>query len=179
VRSRIPERARQVSPGRFDGDAQALGLRFASELLEGPPGLSARGGESVVQLPERPGRGGRSQHLALCAARQLAGSDDVFLLAVGTDGTDGPTADAGALVDGGTVARVRAAGLDPYECLARADSAAALAAAGDLIHTGPTGTNVGDLVLSLKLSVGEAQGWLDDLGSAADLAAGLAPCACS
>lgn len=167
VRRRIPERAQHVSAERFAGDAAVLGVRFASELLEGPPGLGARGGESVVHLPERPGRGGRSQHLALCAAQHLAGSRDAFLLAVGTDGTDGPTSDAGALVDGATVTRVQAAGLDAHESLARADSAAALAAAGDLVHTGPTGTNVGDLVLTLKLSESEAQSWLAD------------PCACS
>jgi glycerate 2-kinase len=179
VRQRTPEHARHAPLGRFDGDAAALGLRFASELLLAPPGLTARGGESVVQLPAQPGRGGRSQHLALCAAQHLAGSRDVFLLAVGTDGTDGPTSDAGALVDGETALRVRAAGLDPQECLARADSAAALAAAGDLVHTGPTGTNVGDLVLTLKLSEGDARDWLDELDDAADLTTGPVPCACS
>jgi len=74
-----------------------------------------------------------------------------LLLAAGTDGSDGVTEDAGALVDADTCARITLAELDPDDCLARADSATALAASGDLLHTGPTGTNVGDLVIGLKL----------------------------
>ena len=168
VRRRDPGTCTARAGGRFDDDAAVLGVRFASRAeLAGPPGLGARGGESIVHLPARPGRGGRSQHLALVPRSMLAGSRDALLLAVGTDGSDGPTSDAGALVDGATVTRVQAAGLDAHESLARADSAAALAAAGDLVHTGPTGTNVGDLVLTLKLSESEAQSWLAD------------PCACS
>jgi hydroxypyruvate reductase len=114
----------------------------------------------VLALPPRPGRGGRNQHLALAAARLLAGGDDLFLLAAGTDGTDGPTDDAGALVDGETCARVSCAGLDVDDCLRRADSGSALDAAGDLVHTGPTGTNVGDVVLGLRLGAAEARAWL-------------------
>ncbi|MGH8260523.1 MAG: glycerate kinase type-2 family protein, partial [Steroidobacteraceae bacterium] len=136
---------------RYDGDAQRLAVRVAHEVALGDAALGIWGGESVIELPPQPGRGGRNQHLALAAARLIAGRDDLFLLAAGTDGTDGPTADAGALVDGETCARVAAAGLDVDECLRRADSGTALAAAGDLVHTGPTGTNVGDLILGLKL----------------------------
>jgi len=66
-------------------------------------------------------------------------------LSAGTDGRDGPTEAAGALVDGGTCARIAAAGLDPADHLARNDSNPALAAAGDLLVTGGTGTNVADL----------------------------------
>jgi hydroxypyruvate reductase len=108
------------------------------------------GGESVVRLPPNPGQGGRNQHLALAAARGIAGRRDLFLLAAGTDGTDGVSLDAGALVDGETCARIALAELDVEKCLNRADSGTALASAGDLIHTGPTGTNVGDLVIGLK-----------------------------
>jgi hydroxypyruvate reductase len=104
-------------------------------------------------LPRRTGRGGRNQHLALAAARLLVVHDDLTLLAAGTDGTDGPTSDAGAIVDSTTVERGTLAGLDADDCLARADSGRFLEAAGDLLHTGPTGTNVGDLVLGLKGSV--------------------------
>ena len=110
------------------------------------------GGESTVQLPAKPGRGGRNQHLALAAARLIAGHADLLLLAAGTDGTDGVTEDAGALVDAETCARLTLAELDADACLRRADSGTALAASGDLVHTGPTGTNVGDLVIGLKLS---------------------------
>jgi len=108
------------------------------------------GGESVVRLPPRPGHGGRNQHLALAAARIIAGRRDLFLLAAGTDGTDGASDDAGALVDGESCARIALAEIDVEESLRSADSGTALAAAGDLIHTGPTGTNVGDLVIGLK-----------------------------
>jgi glycerate 2-kinase len=81
----------------------------------------------------------------------------MLLLAAGTDGTDGATDDAGALVDSETCARVTLAELDADDCLRRADSGTALAASGDLIHTGPTGTNVGDLVIGLKLSEAAAR----------------------
>lgn len=134
----------------FQGDARQLGEQFAHTLIQGAPGLYVWGGESTVCLPEQPGRGGRNQHLALAAARVLAGRKDVWLLAAGTDGSDGPTDDAGALVDGGTVARGTEAGLDAAIALSRADSGAFLEASGDLLQTGPTGTNVMDLVLGLK-----------------------------
>jgi glycerate 2-kinase len=115
---------------------------------------------SVVTLPENPGRGGRNQHLALAAARIIAGHDNLMLLVAGTDGTDGVTSDAGGLVDGETCSRVALGTLDVQKCLDTADSGAALAAAGDLIHTGPTGTNVGDLVIGLKLGKEAAAAFL-------------------
>lgn len=105
------------------------------------------GGETTVSLPARPGPGGRNQHLALAAAMGLAGRDSGALLALATDGRDGPGMAAGALVDSGTVERGRAAGLDPLRALASASSGEFLAASGDLLTTGPTGTNVGDLVI--------------------------------
>ena len=103
-----------------------------------------------MRLPDRPGRGGRNQHLALAAAGVLAGQSGVCLLAIGTDGSDGPTEDAGALVDGGTLRRGELSGLDAAEKLRRADSGAFLEASGELISTGPTGTNVRDLVIAWK-----------------------------
>ena len=101
-----------------------------------------------MTLPETPGRGGRCQQLALAAAAELAGLPGRVLLAAGTDGGDGPGLAAGALVDGGTVARGQARGLDPLDCLRRADAGAFLEASGDLIHTGASGTNVMDLLLA-------------------------------
>ena len=136
----------------FEGAAERLAVRFAHELHMSSHQVCVWGGESVVTLPENPGRGGRNQHLALSAARIIAGHDDLMLLVAGTDGTDGVTDDAGALVDGETCSRIALAEIDIHQCLKTADSATALAAAGDLIHTGPTGTNVGDLVIGLKLS---------------------------
>jgi glycerate 2-kinase len=119
-----------------------------------------------VVLPEDPGRGGRNQHLALAAARLIAGHAELMLLAAATDGSDGVTEDAGALIDADTCARVALAELDADECLRRADAARALAASGDLVHTGPTGTNVGDLVVGLKMSAAAAAGLTDLRGGA-------------
>ncbi|MEP7244997.1 MAG: DUF4147 domain-containing protein [Gammaproteobacteria bacterium] len=145
----------------FDGLADRLAVRFAHELHMNTHQVRVWGGESVVNLPENPGRGGRNQHLALVAARIIAGHDNLLLLVAGTDGTDGVTDDAGALVDGETCSRIALAELDVQKSLQTADSGTALAAAGDLIHTGPTGTNVGDLVIGLKLSRDAA----DELGA--------------
>ena len=102
----------------------------------------------------RPGCGGRNQHLALSAAIALAGRDDALLLAAATDGVDGVTRDAGGLVDGGSCERGAIEGLDARDCLLRADSGRFLAATGDLVCTGPTLTNVGDLVLGLRATGG-------------------------
>lgn len=136
---------------RFAGEATRLAARFAHELLIGDTQVRVWGGESTVHLPPRPGHGGRNQHLALAACKLLADYPELSLLAVGTDGTDGPTEAAGGLVDADTCARLAMAGLDPDECLSRADSGTALAAADALVRTGPTGTNVADLVIGLKL----------------------------
>jgi glycerate 2-kinase len=142
---------------RFDDSAPRLAARFAHELSLTPAQLCVWGGESTIVLPEYPGRGGRNQHLALAAARLIAGHAELMLLAVGTDGSDGVTDDAGALVDAETCSRITLAQLDADACLRRADSAVALAASGDLVHTGPTGTNVGDLAIGLKLSANAAR----------------------
>lgn len=138
-------------PRRFAGDAVRLAARFTHELALGNEQVRVWGGESTVALPTAPGRGGRNQHLALAAAKLIAGYPQLVLLAAGSDGTDGPTDDAGGLVDAETCGRIVLAGLDPDECLRRADSGTALAAAGALVTTGPTGTNVADVVIGLKL----------------------------
>lgn len=131
-------------------DAVECGRALGRTLLEGEPGVYVWGGETTVKLPENPGRGGRNQHLALAAAEVLSGHDDAWLLAAGTDGNDGVTDDAGALVDGGSLARGEAGGYDASDCLRRADAGAFLEASGDLIYTGPTGTNVMDLMIGYK-----------------------------
>lgn len=132
------------------GDAAEAGRLLARNLLQGPRGVYLAGGETTVTLPAGAGRGGRNQHLALAAACELAGRDDVALMSLATDGVDGNSTDAGALVDGGSIDRIRDAGLKPLQCLEMADSNKALAAAGDIIHTGPTGTNVMDIVIGWK-----------------------------
>lgn len=141
-----------VHPEFVQGDAVAAGARLARELLASMPGtVQVWGGETTVRLPLRAGRGGRNQSLALAAARALQGQERVWFLAAGTDGTDGPTADAGALVDGQTVTRGEVEGLLVDEALRTANAGEFLEASGDLIQTGPTGTNVMDLMLGLRL----------------------------
>jgi len=135
---------------RLAGDAEAAARRICHELAIGTADLFVCGGETTVRLPERPGRGGRCQHLAAAAARAIAGHADYVLLAAGTDGRDGESEDAGAIVDGATSLRASDAGLDLADALESADTGPLLEATGDLLHTGPTGTNVGDIVLALR-----------------------------
>lgn len=140
-----------IEPEFVAGDAVEAGTRLARKLLESGAGVvHLWGGETTVQLPPQPGRGGRNQSLVLSAARVLRDRKDAWFLAAGTDGSDGPTEDAGALVDGTTVARGQAHGFDADTALAKADAGTFLEASGDLIHTGPTGTNVMDLMLGIR-----------------------------
>ena len=106
------------------------------------------GGETTITI-RGDGLGGRNQEFTLAAALALAGLDSVVILSGGTDGTDGPTPAAGALADGYTVARARALGLAPETCLHRNDSYHFFHALGDLLITGPTGTNVMDMHILL------------------------------
>jgi len=140
--------------GYFQGPVEGLAKVFADALLQGEEGIYLWGGESSVRLPDNPGRGGRNQHLALAAASLLAGQEHILLLLAGTDGTDGPTEETGALVDGGTVRRGEEEGLSVKEALAHADSGRFLEASGDLVETGPTGTNVMDLVIGWRWDEG-------------------------
>ena len=137
---------------RFAGDAAQVAAEFVEALRNTTADGVVWGGESTVTLPPHPGRGGRNQHLALSAAKLLRPNEPLTLLAAGTDGTDGPTDDAGALVDCGTVERAEIAGADVERALRDFDSGTALEAAGDLVHTGPTGTNVGDILIGIRTS---------------------------
>jgi len=116
--------------------------------LPGPTALIA-GGETTVTVQGR-GRGGRCQEFALAAALALEAGESLVVLAAGTDGTDGPTNAAGGLIDAGTVARSRAAGLDPARALADNDAHPLLTATGETVVTGPTNTNLLDLYLILR-----------------------------
>jgi glycerate-2-kinase len=113
-----------------------------------PPACLIAGGETTVTVTG-PGKGGRCQELALAMAldvEQLAG---VVFLAAGTDGVDGPTNAAGAIADSRSMERARASGLDPIDFLTSNDSYSFFQSLGDLIITGPTGTNVMDIHLLL------------------------------
>src|SRR5690606_5255059 len=141
--------ATEAWPGALRGEAREVGRRLAAlarALRPRRPTVLLAGGETTVTV-RGDGRGGRNQELALAAALVLDGARGVTLLAAGTDGSDGPTDAAGACVDGGTVARGAARGLDAAAALARHDSHSYFAAEGGLVRTGPTGTNVMDLVL--------------------------------
>jgi hydroxypyruvate reductase len=122
----------------------------------GPPACLVLGGETTVTVRGQ-GRGGRNQELALAAALALEGVEGVSVMALATDGSDGPTDSSGAVVDGGTAAAIRARGIDPGLALRENDAYPALAAAGAHLLTGPTGTNVNDLLVVL---VGTATGSL-------------------
>ncbi|HWR88262.1 MAG TPA: DUF4147 domain-containing protein, partial [Acidiferrobacterales bacterium] len=139
-----------LHPEFIEGDALVAGARLAQMLLAAPVReVQVWGGETTIKLPSQPGRGGRNQSLALAAALALRGQEKIWFLSAGTDGTDGPTPDAGALVDDGTIARGEAEGIPAHQALAAADAGNFLEASGDLIQTGPTGTNVMDLMLGL------------------------------
>ena len=140
----------------LEGEAREVGRVMAAIARElrrhgrplRPPALIVLAGETTVTV-RGGGKGGRNQELALSAALGIEGLKEVVIASVGTDGRDGPTDAAGGIVDGGTAARIRAAGLDPLKLLSDNDSYRALSASGDLLITGPTSTNVADLLLVL------------------------------
>ena len=127
--------------------ALAKGIRRYCDPLT-PPACLVWGGETTVTV-RGTGSGGRNQELALAAAQALSGWEDLALMALATDGTDGPTNAAGAVIDGSTIQRALALGLDPQTALAQNDTYPLLAATGDLLQLGPTGTNVNDLLVIL------------------------------
>jgi hydroxypyruvate reductase len=139
-------------PRALSGEASAAAeklVALAHACAAREPLCLVAGGETVVTVRGK-GVGGRSQELALAAALAIEGRSDIALLAAGSDGADGPTDAAGAFVDGESVARGRAAGVAAAACLADNDSHGFFDREGGLLRTGPTGTNVADLVLVLR-----------------------------
>ena len=134
----------------IEGDVNDLSNYFHNYLLNCPNGLHIWGGESSVQLPISPGRGGRNQQLSLLMAEKIQNVDNVIFLSAGTDGTDGPTNDAGGIVDGKTINLGEKLNLNYQKYLTNADSGSYLNKVEALITTGPTGTNVMDLILAIK-----------------------------
>jgi hydroxypyruvate reductase len=133
--------------GDVDTAAQTIITALDNQLPVSAPTAIVWGGETTVQL-QGDGRGGRNQEMALLVAQHLNDcnpTQGIHFLSGGTDGRDGPTDAAGAIVDAGTWARITDAGLDPAALLANNDSYAALQASGDLLITGATGTNVADI----------------------------------
>ncbi len=126
------------------GDVQDLAHSVGEMLRHAPPGVHILGGEPTVVLPPDPGQGGRNQALALALAKEISGMIGLAVLVGGTDGTDGPTDAAGGLISGATWRE------DGTRALKRADSGRFLEAHDALFVTGPTGTNVMDLLVALK-----------------------------
>ena len=119
---------------------------LAQRLKTGPKGIYIWGGEPTVKLPENPGKGGRNQALGLLLAKEINDLENICLLVAGTDGTDGPTNAAGAIIDGQTFQNpdigdiaIKEANAGPY-----------LKSNDALFTSGPTGTNVMDLIVALK-----------------------------
>jgi hydroxypyruvate reductase len=137
----------------LQGDTEAaarLHAAVASSVAGAAPLCLISGGETTVRLGARHGKGGRNQHFVLATALALASNPELgsrrwALLSCGTDGTDGPTPAAGAIADHNTLPRAGQAGMDAARFLRRRDSYRFFQRIGDLILTGPTGTNVMDL----------------------------------
>ncbi len=147
-----------IATTTLEGEAREVGRALAAVLREMAvygrplprPACLIWGGETTVTLGTGPhGRGGRNQELALAAVEPLAGVPGALLVAFATDGTDGPTDAAGAVVDGDLLARAQALGLRAPDFLARHDAYRFFAPLGALLRPGPTRTNVNDLTLLL------------------------------
>ena len=149
MRAACPEA--QIINDRLEGNVANVAPQLAEifrALPQDEPAVLLFGGETTVTLSGN-GKGGRNQDLALRIALQDIPGDWVFLSG-GTDGRDGPTDAAGGLVDAGSLARMKAAGVNPEALLANNDAYAALDASGDLLMTGGTGTNVADVQIFIR-----------------------------
>lgn len=126
-------------------DVEILSSYIGKQLLDAVPGVYIFGGEPTVKLPENPGSGGRNQALALGIAEQIAGKDNILVLVAGTDGSDGPTDAAGGIVDGSTAKDLHAV----RDALKRADAGTYLREQDAIFITGPTNTNVMDIMIAI------------------------------
>ena len=140
----------------LQGEARDAARWLYRQVLESQSCLSSgrkkisliAGGETTVTVRGK-GLGGRNTEMALAFAVAIEGTSGITFLSAGTDGTDGPTDAAGAIVDGQTIAKARSLGLDPQSFLDDNDSYHFFEKAGGLVKTGPTGTNVMDLQIIL------------------------------
>lgn len=143
----------EIISSEISGEARDVGKQFAKQAIETHNSLSEKnngkiclisGGETTVTVRGN-GKGGRNMELALAFAIEIDGINGITLLSAGTDGTDGPTDAAGAIVDGQIVAKAKAIGLNPEEYLMNNDSYNFFKKIDDLLISGPTGTNVMDI----------------------------------
>ena len=130
-------------------EARSFGARLGRSAMEkGAMTAIVAGGETVVNVKGR-GKGGRNQETALAASLEIAGRKNVSVLCFSTDGIDGPTDAAGALADGITAKRGAQRGMRAVEYLGNNDSYSFFKELGNLVVTGPTGTNVNDINLAV------------------------------
>jgi len=136
----------------WQGEAREVGMKLAMKLRarKGRAFCLVAGGEATVTIRGN-GKGGRNQELALAAASELEGFPNVMFISLASDGEDGPTDAAGAVVTGETLERAKKLGLDPADHLSRNDAYHFFERLDDLIKTGPTGTNVNDLTFLFGL----------------------------
>jgi glycerate-2-kinase len=127
---------------------KAIEVQHLLREKEGKKICLVSGGETTVTVRGN-GKGGRNTELALAFALEVEGIQGITLLSAGTDGTDGPTDAAGAIVNGETIQKARSLSLDPVAYLKNNDSYNFFSKAGELLITGPTGTNVMDLQIIL------------------------------
>jgi glycerate 2-kinase len=145
-----------LNPRPVLGEARRAAAELAVEWVRGfantsRPWAHVSGGETTVTVAGT-GRGGRNQEFALAAALELEGQSGLAVMSLATDGVDGPTDAAGAIITPQTAGRIRACGMDPRQALQENDSYHALKAAGALLRTGPSGTNLNDLIVALAYS---------------------------
>lgn len=133
------------------GEARTMAAKICDSMQKRPieQGCLIFGGETTVTI-KGCGLGGRCQEMALAASKAVSNMSNVCFLAAGTDGTDGPTDAAGGLVDPGSLSRAALAGFKRISSLAKNDAYHFLEASGGLIFTGPTGSNVNDLVIVVQ-----------------------------
>ncbi len=135
------------------GEAKDIGKKFAKELIDESEDniLLIAGGETTVTI-KGGGKGGRNQEFALAASEVIKDRNNCLILAIGSDGIDGPTDSAGAIVTGFTSKEGKKLGLEAKDFLQNNDSYNYLKKTNNLLFTGPTGTNVSDLIIGLKIS---------------------------
>jgi glycerate 2-kinase len=139
----------------LEGESREVGIVLASIAKEieerkrplKPPCVLIVGGETTVTIVGKAGEGGRNQELTLASALKIDGSKNIVIASIGTDGTDGPTNIAGGIVDGYTLQRTREKKIDAFKNLEKHNSSYVFRQLKDAIFTGPTGTNVMDLML--------------------------------
>ncbi|MCG6936937.1 MAG: DUF4147 domain-containing protein [Gammaproteobacteria bacterium] len=137
----------------LEGDACKVANDLYEKLKQAQPGIHIWGGETTVKLPQKPGVGGRNQTLALAFAQHLDEQSGLHLLAAGTDGVDGNSNCAGAVVSGYTASKAGSMGFDIKAEIEKANAGMVLMATDDLLRAEQSNTNVMDIAIAYKLGL--------------------------